>query len=87
MHFGMVEWLALFTGHCDLKLDLLPSFQNNHVRRSLISYAVGILNLVCECIFKWRSVRSHFWVTVTFTFGLVSRIGIESGAYLLYSLM
>ena len=27
-----------------------------------------------------------FWVTVTLTSDLVSRIGIEAGAYLLYSL-
>ena len=52
----------------------------------LILFDVGIPNLVCECILGWRSVPSHFRVTVTLTSDLVSRIGIESGAYLLYSL-
>ena len=27
----------------------------------LISFEVGIPNLVCECILGWRSVPSHFW--------------------------
>ena len=31
-------------------------------------------------------MANHPWVTVTLTSDLVSRIGIESGAYLLYSL-
>ena len=43
-------------------------------------------NLVCKCILKWRIVTFHFPVTVTLTSGLVSRIGIKSGAKLLYSL-
>ena len=43
-------------------------------------------NLVSECILKWRIVTFHFPVTVTLTSDLVSRIGIKSGAKLLYSL-
>ena len=31
----------------------------------LYSFEVGIPNLVCECIFGWRSVTYHFWVTVS----------------------
>ena len=41
-------------------------------------------NLVCECILKWRIVTFHF--TVTLTSDLGSRVGIKSGAKLLYSL-
>ena len=41
---------------------------------------------MCECILKWRIVTFHFPVTVTLTSDLVSRIGIKSGAKLLYSL-
>ena len=62
----------------------------------LTFFNVGIQNLVCkctldgnlvfECILKWRIVTFHFPVTVTLTFDLVSRIGIKSGAKLLYSL-
>ena len=63
---------------------------------SLTFFKVGIPNLVCkcilddnmacECILKWRIVTFHFLVTVTLTSDLVSRIGIKSGAKLLYSL-
>ena len=63
---------------------------------SLTFFKVGIPNLVCtcildgnlvfECILKWRIVTFHFQVTVTLTSDLVSRIGIKSGAKLLYSL-
>ena len=42
--------------------------------------------MVCGCILGWRSVLFHFWVTVTLTSDLVSRIDIESGANVLYSL-
>ena len=52
----------------------------------LILFEVGIPILVCECTSGWRSVPSHFWVTVTLTSDLVSRIDIMSGAYHLYSL-
>ena len=67
---------------------------------SLIFFEVGIPNLVCkcildgnsayECIFEMRIVPFkfpfNFPVTVTLTSDLVSRIGINSGAKLLYSL-
>ena len=63
---------------------------------SLTLFKVGIPNLVCkcildgnlvfECILKWRIVTFHFPVSVTLTSDLVSRIGIKSGAKLLYSL-
>ena len=48
-------------------------------------FEVGIPNLVCKCIFGWRSVMYHFRVTVTLTSDIVLRI-IVSGAYLFYSL-
>ena len=53
---------------------------------SLTFFKVGIPNLVCKCILKWRIVTFHFPVTVTLISDLVSRIGIKSGAKLLYSL-
>ena len=52
----------------------------------LILFAKEIPKLMCECIFGWRIVPSHFWATVTLTSDLVYRMGIESGAYVLYSL-
>ena len=50
-------------------------------------FEVGIPNIVCECIFGWRSVTNHFLesVTLTLTSDLDFRIMV-SGAYLLYSL-
>ena len=63
---------------------------------SLTFFKVGIPNLVCkcildgnfvcECILKWRIVTFNLPVTVTLTSDLVSRIGIKSGAKLLYYL-
>ena len=50
----------------------------------LILFEVGIPNLLCEIILGRRCVLAHFRVTVTLTSGLVSRIGIESGAFLMY---
>ena len=41
---------------------------------------------MCECILGWRSVSSHFLVTVTLTSDIVSKISTESGAYHLYYL-
>ena len=53
MHLGMAECRVPFLGHCDLDLDLWPSFQNNRVRSiSLILFEVGISNLVCGCILR-----------------------------------
>ena len=49
----------------------------------LILFVEEIPKLVCKCILGWRSVPSHF---VTLTYDLVYRTGIESGAYILYSL-
>ena len=70
-----------FTGHCDLKLDILPRFFNNTIRSiTLLLFEIGIHNLVYECILEWQIVPFHIPVTVTLTFDLVSRIGIESGA-------
>ena len=43
-------------------------------------------NLVCECILKWWIFTFHLPVTVTLISDLLSRIGIKSGAKLLYSL-
>ena len=62
-----------------------PSVQLRVRCISPIFFEVGIANLMCGCIFGWRSVRYHFWVTVTLTSDLVFRI-IVSGAYLLYFL-
>ena len=63
---------------------------------SLTFFKVGIPNLVCncildgnlvsECISKWRIVTFYVTVTVTLTSDLGSRVGIKSGAELLYSL-
>ena len=75
-------------GHCDLELDLWPSFYNYRIRSiSLILFEVGISNLVCECILGWGSVAYHNWVTVNLnlTSDRISRNCIVSGAYLLYS--
>ena len=84
MHIGMTECHISFSGHCDLNLDIRPSFKNNCVRSiSLIFFEVGIPNLVCECILGWRSVTYHFQGTVTLTSDLVFKI-IVSGSYLLY---
>ena len=52
-------------------------------RSYLILFEVGTPKLVCACNLGWQSVAYHPWVTVTFTPDLVSRISIESGAYLL----
>ena len=48
-------------------------------------FEVGIPNLVCTCILEWGTVPVHIPVTVTLTSDLIFRIGIKSGAYLLYS--
>ena len=62
------------------------SVRSHHVRCiSPIRLEGGITNLVCGCLFGWRSASYHVWVTVTTTSDLVSRI-IVSGAYLLYYL-
>ena len=52
----------------------------------LILFAVGIPNLVGECILGWKSVPSHFRVTVTLTSYLVARICLECSAYHSYFL-
>ena len=71
------------------------AYSNRTVRPSIplcvwcishIFYEAGIPNLVCACILGLGSVAYNPWVTVTLTPDLVSRSGIESGAYLLYSL-
>ena len=49
-------------------------------------FEVGISNLICVHVSWDDSVPYHLWVTVTLTSDLVPRIGIESGAYTLYSL-
>ena len=77
VHLGMVEFRVPFMGHCDLKPDLV--FRIIVSGAYLILFEVGIPNLVCECILEWRIVPFHFPVTMTLTFDLVSRIGIESG--------
>ena len=80
MHFWMAECHIPFLGHCDLDPDLV--FRIIMSRAYFLYSAVAIPNLVCECI----NVPFHFRVTLTLTSDRVSRIGIEFGAYLLYSL-
>ena len=42
MHLGIAECHVPFSGHCDLDLDIWPSFLNNRVRSiSLILFEVG----------------------------------------------
>ena len=94
MHLWIAECHVPYSSHCDIDLDLVLRILVWST--SLIFFKVGIPNLVskctldgnlvCECISKWRIVTFHFPVTVTLTFDLVSRIGIKSGAKLLYSL-
>ena len=48
--------------------------------------AIGIPNLVGECFLGWKSVPSHFRVTVTLTSYLSARICLESSAYHSYFL-
>ena len=67
-----------------------PSVRPSRFRVRSISpifFEVGIPNLVCGYILRWRSVAYNFRVTVTLTLtsDLVFRI-IVSGAYLLYYL-
>ena len=45
---------------------------------SLLSFEVGIPNLMCECILEWWIVPSYFPVSVILNTDLVSRIGITS---------
>ena len=86
MHLEMTECHIPFLGHCDLYLNLRPSFKKVCVLDiSLIFFEVGIPNLVCICILGWQSVTYYFWVTVPLTSDLVLRI-IVSGAYFLYYL-
>ena len=84
MHFWTAECQIPFWGHCDIEPDLV--FIINTSGAYLLYNAVVIPNLVYECILGWRSVPSHFRVTLTLTSDRVSRIGIEFGAFLLYSL-
>ena len=94
MHLGMAE--------CQYRIRVTVTLTFDLVLRllvwstSLTFFKVGIptlvckcildADLVCECILKWRIGTFHFPVTVTLTSDLVSRIGIKSGAKLLYSL-
>ena len=82
---GLVNFVCIVFEQ-GVKMLTLSSMENLIVEYNLILIEVGIQNLVCECILGWRSVLSHFLVTVTLTSDLLSRIGIQSGAYLLYSL-
>ena len=51
VHLGMAECGIPFSGHCNL--DLLPCFLLNCVQSiSLISFEVGISNLMCACILE-----------------------------------
>ena len=50
IHLGMAECRVPFSGHCDLDLDLWPSFKNNRVR------SISLINLKFE-------VWMHLWMT------------------------
>ena len=78
MYYLQVTVTLILTS--DLVLRIIMS------RTYLLYYLRQESHLVYICILEWRSVPSNFHITVTFTSDLVSRIGIESGAYLLYSL-
>ena len=55
MHLGMAECRVPWKGHCDLDLDLWPSFQNTRVRSIFpIIFEVEIRNSVCACILHLR---------------------------------
>ena len=60
-------------GHFDLTSDLVSRICIDS-GAYLILFEVGIPYLVCECILGRRSVAYHFWVTVTLTSDLLSRI-------------
>ena len=76
--------------------ELWEAYSNRTVRPSIplrvrcispIFFEVGIPNLMCGYILRWRSVAYHFQVTVTLT--LTSELFfniIVSGAYILYYL-
>ena len=73
-----------FGRHIVIALSVRPSrFRVRSI--SSIFFEVGIPNLVCGYILRWRSVAYNFQVIVTLTSDLVFRI-IVSGAYLLYYL-
>ena len=89
--------LLLFADFSMPPKKLKEAYSNHIVRPSIrirvlcispIFFEVGIPNMVCRCILRWRSVAYYFLVTVTLilTSDLVSKIGIESGAYVLYYL-
>ena len=46
----------------------------------LYIFEVGIPNLMCECILRWKSVLAPFLVTVILTSDLLFRICIKTGA-------
>ena len=74
MHLGMVECHVLFKGTVPLNVT------SDLVFRRIMSGAYHFYHL------GWRNIPSHFWDTVTLNSDLVSRIDLESVAYLLYSL-
>ena len=94
MRLGMAECHLYFQVTVTLTFDLILRILFRST--SLTFFKVGIPNLVCkcildgnlvgECILKWRIVTFHFTVTVTLTPNQGSRVGIKSGAKLLYSL-
>ena len=88
----LVRWSALVSSWQQMEFEVWCGWA--HLYKTIaklivhsISFEVGIQNLVSEYILEWQSVPFHFSVTVTLTADLVSRIGIESGAYILYYLM
>ena len=56
-----------------MTLNLTSDLVSRNWCISPIFFEIGIPNLVCECILGCLSVTNHFWVTVTLTFGLVSK--------------
>ena len=69
MYYLQVTVTLCFTSDLVFKITMSKSY--------LILFEVVIPNLVCECIFGWRSVPSHFLVTVTLTAELDFRIMVS----------
>ena len=68
-----------------MTLNLTSDLVSRNWCISPIFFEIRIPNLVCKCILGCLSVTNHFWVTVTLTSDLVSRI-VVSRAYLVYNL-
>ena len=66
MHLRMADFPFYFPVTVTLNSDLV-----SRIGITSLYFEVGIPNLVCGCILGWPSLVYTFWVTVTFSFGLV----------------